>query len=52
MAKLSLKTILKKNPEVTALINSLTVNSATGVYIEDKEGNSFSANQFPIHLTI
>lgn len=40
MSRSSLKTILNKNPEVTALINSLTESSATGVYIKDKEGNS------------
>jgi len=40
MSRSSLKTILNKNPEVTTLINSLAGNSATGVHIKDKEGNS------------
>lgn len=40
MSRSSLKTILNKNPEVIALINSLTESSATGVYIKDKDGNS------------
>src|SRR5688572_8772900 len=40
MTRSSLKTILNKNPEVIALINSLTINSVTGLHIKDKEGNS------------
>ena len=40
MSRSSLKTILNKNPEVAALIDFLKGQSATGVHIKDKEGNS------------